>query len=332
MEGASQEVSIVITAFNNADTFPDCFSSLAAQTYPFKEIVVVCDRSSSDETEKVVDSVVRSFEHSRVVKCNNVGRSRARNIGWQSVSSPIVMFADGDDVYEKTYVEKAAGVLQNEPAVGGVCLGGKALTEDCSILSRYYEAYGATDARVGDRSGSEPDWAWVYRRDCIAQVKGFDEGLAQAEDKDLCARVKKAGYRIAYVGGTNWYRRKPERVSIFLKKEYLGGKRRVVYELRNNEYRSLLMNVVPAVFLIIVLVSTPVLGALYSLLVLLTGLSAYGLFSVERLSGRGFGGEVFWFLGLGISGRLASSVGSLYGLFILGLRRVKVVRVDLGRF
>ncbi|MGD0477842.1 MAG: glycosyltransferase [Nitrososphaerales archaeon] len=326
-------MSIVVTAFNNADTLPDCLSSLTSQTYPYKEVIVVCDRSSSDETEMVADSLARTFEHCEVIKCDNVGRSRARNIGWKAVGTPIVMFADGDDVYEKTYVEKAVEALQNEPAAGGVCLGGTALTRDGSILSRYYEAYGATDVRVEDGSGSGPGWAWVYRRKCLVEVKGFDEGLAQAEDKDLCARVKKAGYRIAYVGGINWYRRKPIKVRSFVKKEYLGGKRRVVYELRNSDYVSLLTNVVPAAYLIFAVALVPVLGELFFLLVILAGLLVYGLMSIGRHRGRwGSGSVILWFLMLGISGRLASSVGSLYGLFILGLRRVGVVKVDLGRF
>lgn len=332
MEGAPDEVSIIITAFNNADTLPNCFSSLAGQTYPSRQIVVVCDRSSSDETERVADSMALS-SNCVVIKCDGVGRSRARNIGWQSVSSPIVMFADGDDVYEKTYVEKAVESLRDEPKVGGVCLGGTALVRNDSALSKYYEAYGATDVRAADRSGTGPTWAWVYRRECIAEVRGFDEGLAQAEDKDLCARVKKAGYRIAYVGGVNWYRRKPEKVRSFVKKEYQGGKRRVVYELKNSDYHSLLTNLAPAVYLIVALASAPLLGAVYSLLILFAGLAAYGLIFIGRRSGNQRSGKLLLvFLTLGLLGRIASSIGGLYGLFIIGLRRVGVVSVDLGRF
>lgn len=333
MEAAPQEVSIIITAYNNAATLPDCFSSLAGQTYPFKQIVLVCDRSSSDGTEKVADSMALSSEHCVVLKCDKVGRSRARNIGWQSVGSPIVMFVDGDDVYEKTYLDKAVGALQEEPGTGGVCLGGTALTKDGGILSKYYEAYGATDLRVEDSSDSGPAWAWVYRRKCIEEVKGFDEGLAQAEDKDLCARVKRAGYRIAYVGGINWYRRKPENVRTFVKKEYLGGKRRVVYELRNNQYHSIFGNVVPAVYLILALSSAYALGAIFSILLLFAGLIAYGLVFIGRRKNKnGSAWVLICFLIFAVSGRLASSIGSLYGLFILGLRRAGIVKFDLGRF
>ena len=258
LETAPQEVSIIVIAYNNAATLPECFSSLARQTYPYKAIVVVCDRTSPDETEPVVDSLMSTQNHSVAIKCDNVGRSKARNLGWQSVSSPIVMFADGDDVYEKTYVEKAVAALKDDANVGGVCLGGTALKKDGGILSKYYETYGATDVRVEERSGSGPEWAWVYRHKCLEEAGGFDEGLAQAEDKDLCARVKKAGYRIAYVGGTNWYRRKPERIRGFVKKEYLGGKRRVVYELKNDEYRSVLTNAIPAIYLVFALALAPI--------------------------------------------------------------------------
>jgi glycosyltransferase involved in cell wall biosynthesis len=328
-------VSIIVIAYNNADSLLDCLSTLSSQVYHSKRIVIVCDRSSSDDTEAVVDGFVRNHDSCTSIKCNGVGRSEARNMGWQAVSSPIVMFADGDDVYEPTYVSKAIQALQVGPEFGGVCLGGAALTNKANpnLLSKYYEAYGSTDVRASADSPSGPDWAWVYRRECVEKAKGFDEELTQAEDKDMCKKVKQVGYKIAYVGGVNWHHRKPPTIREFVKKECLGGKRRVVYEFRRNEHRSVISNMAPMFALAIVLAVALLLGVVYSILILMVGVAGYGSLLVGR---RRFVSnstmDVFGFVLLAFSGKLASSAGTFYGLILLALRKAGIVRINLGRF
>ena len=329
--GSGEEASIIVIAYNNGDSILECLSSLSDQTYQNKRILVVCDRSSSDDTEAVVDDFVRQNRGASAVKCDGVGRSRARNLGWQAVGSPVVMFADGDDVYERTYLEKAMSSLQSGPDVGGVCLGGRPLKLNDSILSKYYESFGATDARHDSRGGSGPGWAWVYRRECVEKVRGFDEGLAQAEDKEICMRVKGIGYRIAYVGGTNWYRRKPEKVRGFLKKEYLGGKRRTVFELKTAQYGSIAFNVAPIAYVILSAGLADTVGLFVSGVFLLLGVVAYALLFVLRRQSPA-SPETVWFILLAVTGRLASGVGSVYGLLVLGLVRLGASEVDLGRF
>ena len=245
------EVGVVITAYNNAATIAASIESLCAQSYPRKHIFVVVDQSSSDETERVVDAECALRECCSVIKCKGVGRSKARNIGWMSVRSPVVMFADGDDVYSEEYLAKAVEGLDSSPSVGGVCLGGAPLPTGKKLLDDYYRAYGPTDAR--SRPGKQPDWAWVYRIDCLRVTGGFDESLSQAEDKDFCSRVKKAGYDIAYVPGVNWHRRKAETYRNFVSKEYLAGRRRVFYYSKNRSYRPIIRGMLPAVPLTVLL-------------------------------------------------------------------------------
>jgi glycosyltransferase involved in cell wall biosynthesis len=329
----SPEVSIIVIAYNNADSLPDCLSTLLSQTYHSKRIVVVCDRSSSDTTETVVDEFVGTHESSTSIKCEGVGRSKARNLGWQAVNTPIVMFADGDDVYEPSYVSKAIQALQAGPEFGGVCLGGAALTVKINVLSKYYEAYGSTDARVSSKSQSGPDWAWVYRLECVQSVNGFDEELTQAEDKDICRRVKEAGYKIAYVKGVNWHHRKPGTIRKFVRKECLGGKRRVVYELRHKEYRTILTQALPIIYLLFALVSISVWGPIYSTIALAGGFTLYIVYIlIKSAVTSGWGWNLAWFVVLAGTGQLASSAGSVYGLTLLSLQKAGILELDLGRF
>ncbi|MDA4127895.1 MAG: glycosyltransferase [Thaumarchaeota archaeon] len=325
--------SVIITAYNNGDALGECLSALSRQSYREKEIVIVLDTSSSDNTANVVESFALSFPSCRVIKCEGVGRSQARNIGWRGCDSEIIMFADGDDTYEPEYLSRAVASLDSDEEAGGVCLGGTALASGSPALQRYYRAFGGTDARFRQNSQSDPGWAWVYRRKCLEEVGGFDETLAQAEDKDLCSRVKKAGYRIAYVGGVNWYHRKPGTYPRLIRKEVASGRRRVVFEAKRKDLSSLTKSLLPFAFLLLVLVAIPIAGLVYSLALILLGTAGYLLASLSRhRSHSGSLVDALVSAPIALTARIAFSSGVVYGLIVLSLARSGISHPDLGRF
>jgi succinoglycan biosynthesis protein ExoA len=328
---ANPQVGVVITAYNNADTIAEAISSLLGQSYSRKHLFVVVDQSSSDETEKVVDEQCGKSDTCSVIKCRGVGRSKARNIGWRAVDCPVVMFADGDDVYGGEYLDKAVDALMSDPAVGGVCLGGAPLPTGKKLLDDFYRAYGATDART--QSGRQPDWAWVYKIECLTATGGFDETLSQAEDKEFCGRVKQAGFAIAYVPGVNWYRRKAQTFREFVAKEYLAGRRRVFYYAKKRVYRPIAKGLAPVALLVSIvalgLAEGPTLAGVGALLVL----TLYVVASVSKVKGsrpspRALGRYSF----MALSAWVAFSAGTLYGLLALLARVTGLSHLDTGRF
>ncbi|MDA4126137.1 MAG: glycosyltransferase [Thaumarchaeota archaeon] len=324
-------VSVVVTAYNNAMSLGECLTSLSAQSFESKDIVIVLDTSSTDDTAGVVDSFSK-YNDCRVVKCAGVGRSKARNQGWRSTDSEIVMFADGDDTFERHYLAKAVESLDSNLNAGGVSVGGTALPASNPVLRRYYRSFGGTDARFDERVQADPGWAWVYRRECLADVGGFDESLAQAEDKDLCARVKELGYKISYVGGVNWYHRKPETFSGLIRKECAGGRRRVVFEAKRKDVLSVLLNLAPVAFVVLVLAVIPMAGLLPASLVLVAGVILYMLVAVLGHRTRsGSVSDTVVSSPIAVAAKLAYSLGAVYGLLILSMARAGMSSRDLGR-
>jgi glycosyltransferase involved in cell wall biosynthesis len=327
-----QKVSIVITAYNNETTIAECLETLYGQSYAEKELIVVCDTRSSDKTIEAAQRFVDANSGSRMLLCTGVGRSEARNIGWRSSDCPILMFADGDDVYKAEYLSQAVEALLASDRTGGVCVGGEALVTENTLLQRYYRSFGPTDSRASRAPSREPDWAWVYRRECLEQTGGFDPRLAQAEDKDLCGRVKSAGFLIGYVSGVNWYHRKPDSVSGFLKKEYVSGKRRVGYELKNTKYLTLLFGalLVPVISVLILAVLV-LMSSLLAVVILLFGASYMIWNARKRSQGTNSPSDSLFFAVLAMAGRLSEGMGTLYGLVLHGLSRSGALKLDLGR-
>ena len=324
-------MSVVVIAYGNGDAIGECLESLYAQNYPNMELLVVLDTSSRDQTATIVRDFVGSHPLSRLMECSGVGRSRARNLGWRGCLSPIIMFADGDDRFEPWYLTEAVASLGESSGSGGVCLGGTALVKGKSRLERFHQAFGGTDSRLGSFPDKEPDWAWVYRRECLEEVGGFDEGLSQAEDKDLCARVKASGHRINYVGGVNWYHRKPESFSSLLIKEYKGGRRRIVFEAKRRQYVAASVSMIPIIYIVLCLVGIIYFGLLYSAVLLVIGGVAYSILALSTHRFSPAPADVLAFIPVILAVRIVQSVGAVHGITLLALSRGGLAHPDFGR-
>jgi GT2 family glycosyltransferase len=81
-------------------------------------------------------------------------------------------------------------------------------------------------------------YAWIFQRKAIEAVGIFDKKLFQAEDKDLFRRVKEAGYRIGLINGVNWRHKRDQSLWTFLKRNYYGGKTRILYVMKHKMYFS----------------------------------------------------------------------------------------------
>lgn len=239
-------VSIIVIAYNNADTIEECLLSILNQNYPFKESLVVYDEGSNDGTIGVLQRLSKVRKDAlRIISTPHVGRSKARNMGWKSSLGEVLFFADADDVYHEDYLEKAVSQLVSDPKMGGVCLTGSSLTSGHGLVSGCMEVYSKIQQSIVESGAFKPSWAWVYRREAIEKVDGFDEKLDQAEDRDLLIRVVEEGYGVGLITGVNWLHRRPSSLISHLKKSYLGGKRRILFIAKYGKWGDLLHYLLP---------------------------------------------------------------------------------------
>jgi len=317
--------SIVIITYNNADTIEECLSSLIAQSYSNKEIIVVYDEGSKDGTKEVIESLAESYKGLfRVVSVPHMGRSKARNMGWRSSTGEIIFFADADDVYFKDYLEKAVSKLESDPSMGCVCLTGSSLTTGKGFLAGCMEVYSRLQQAIVEKGSFKPSWAWVYRREVLEKVGGFDESLEQAEDKDLFMRVTAAGYNAGLVTGLNWLHRRPSSLRAYLKKTYLGSVRRILFVAKHGEWRKLAFELLP--FWLIILLS--VLSILYlpMLFFTLACLAVFIILSITRVARLVWNRAekkqyIFLYPVFTIITYLFSAAGYMHGLLLFSLKK-----------
>jgi glycosyltransferase involved in cell wall biosynthesis len=177
---------------NRAHLLPRAVASVFDQTHHDWELIIVDDGSTDDTAD-----VVASFDDSRLVYLrlgDNVGVSRARNVGLDRASGDYVAFLDSDDEYHAGKLEAQVTRFVSNPhrlPQLGVVLGATQWLTSPEIVTR---------AEDGDTWGgwvSELIWEYprhtwstmMVRRDHLESVGGFDERLRASEFFDLSIRL-----------------------------------------------------------------------------------------------------------------------------------------------
>src|SRR3954449_6081089 len=92
-------VSVIVCAYNAADTLEDNLRSLELLTYPDYEIILVND-GSKDRTSEIG----HRFAKVRVIDTPNAGLSAARNVGLAEATGEIVAYTDADTRVDRDWL------------------------------------------------------------------------------------------------------------------------------------------------------------------------------------------------------------------------------------
>lgn len=176
--------TIVTAVRNMADTIGDTLESVAQQTHPDIEHIVV-DGASTDDTLKVV----AGFPHvARVISQKDDGLYDAMNKGARIATGDYVSWLNADDMLSTpTTLATIAGAASSRPSIvaASVDMVHPIRTQD---VKRHY---GAANFRPGWlRYGyALPHPGFHIRRDVLERIGGFDLQFPLAADFDLIARA-----------------------------------------------------------------------------------------------------------------------------------------------
>ena len=204
-------VAVVIPNWDGRQWLPGCLDSLAAQTRPADDVVVV-DNGSTDSSPQMVRT---DYPAVRVLALGrNTGFAYACNRGVEVVSdADLVALVNSDVVLADDWVELMVRALEEESDAASVACkmvdladpsviydAGDVLRRDgaCDQRGRFLPDDGRWDA-PGEVFAACAGAA-LYRRDAfLAADGGFDERFfAYLEDVDLGLRLRTAGWTCRY--------------------------------------------------------------------------------------------------------------------------------------
>jgi len=201
---ASADVAVIVPVHNRATIVLDALRSVARQTLPPRQLIVV-DDGSTDGTSASVSGWMSATSlpfSTRLLRQCNQGVSTARNAGFAvAAGHAAVAFLDSDDVWPRDFLQRTFPLLQSTPS---------AVAVSCD------RAYTGVDGQVMRRddltSIAKHATRWIFLKDggiasCslfrsapVQQLGGFDATLRTGQDSDLFLRLSLLGPWLHAVG------------------------------------------------------------------------------------------------------------------------------------
>jgi glycosyltransferase involved in cell wall biosynthesis len=200
-------VSVVICAYNAAETLEECLRHTCALDYPDLEIIVV-DDGSTDATA----AIARRHPRARLVTLDHAGLSVARNAGLRAARGELVAYLDSD-AYPSPDWPYYLVLGLDRATVGGV--GGPNLPPNGDVLGAQVVARSPGGPvhvlTTDDRAEHVPGCNMAFWREVLEEAGGFDPIYTSAgDDVDLCWKVLDRRWEIAFhPAAFVWHHRRP---------------------------------------------------------------------------------------------------------------------------
>jgi len=210
-------ISIIIPAYNAAQTLPACLAALQSQTQPPGEIIVV-DDGSQDQTAQVA----RAYG-AQLLEQPHQGPAAARNLGIRQARGDIVLLTDADCEPVPTWVAEMMRPFA-DPRVVGVKGSYRTHQQErvarlaqCEFEERYDRLEQLATIDFIDT------YAAAFRIAVLRERGGFDPAFPHNEDVELSYRLARAGYRLMFNRQAVVYHRHPSTWRAYLRRKIKRG-------------------------------------------------------------------------------------------------------------
>jgi len=192
------DVSVIVAVRDGVRYLPEALASVAQQSTPASEVIVVDDGSTDGSAEVAA----RSALSVRVLTQPPTGYAAAVNLGVSVATSPLLAFLDADDWWS--------------PAALACRLTRLAEDDDIDVVVGATQNFVSPDLTEAEASGirvhtrifhSELLAAILVRADAFRRVGMLDEGLRTGSAIDWISRARLTGIAFAYVDDVVLHRR-----------------------------------------------------------------------------------------------------------------------------
>lgn len=184
-------ITTVIPVRNRIKFIGRALGSVAAQTFPSNEIIVV-DDASTDGTRDFVAKLAKTSSNIKFIPLEkNVGAAEARNIGVRHATGDLIAFLDSDDAWYPEKLEKQVEEFESTAGVVAVFCGSRVVYSDRSFCHMPAADVTLTDLFYSN-AVSTTSSALISKK-AFVEVGGFDSLLPSCQDWDLFIRLAEIG-------------------------------------------------------------------------------------------------------------------------------------------
>ncbi len=195
----SRDISVVIASHNAGRLIEEALTSVACQTAPVKEVIVV-DDASSDLTVQRIQKLELPITISIQELPQNKGRAICRNIGCNLASGSWIACLDHDDIWLPNKIETQVHFINH--------YGGRLPLVAVGSRGRHINLVGRDLGLLDFGVNSEeeflrlrdagqpvvmPHSSALFRKDIFVEVGGYDGAYNGADDAELWSRMAEKG-------------------------------------------------------------------------------------------------------------------------------------------
>jgi glycosyltransferase involved in cell wall biosynthesis len=172
------KVSIIITNYNYSKFLNRAIRSVFTQNFPTEKFeIIVVDDASTDWSHEIIESYGALIE--KVYLKENVGLSKAKNIGIECAKGEYLLFVDADDYVHRDLIYIESLCLDLNPKWQAVAVDYLLVSEKEKEIKRV-------------SCDSEPIACGImFRKEKLLEIGLFDESFKIWEEKDFRARFTK---------------------------------------------------------------------------------------------------------------------------------------------
>lgn len=176
-------VSTVIPNLNMGKFISSALESIAAQSRPVDEVIVV-DNQSEDDSLEVIETFRYRFPRLKVLSHSERNPAAVRNVGIRAAQGEALTFLDADDLWHPDKIAIQANRLESKPAVDAVGSHSCFFDQQHAVLPKPSDS-AQTKTSVAPNLGT-----LMIRRSTFEQLGNLNEDLRYGEDWDLYFRLK----------------------------------------------------------------------------------------------------------------------------------------------
>ena len=240
-------VSIISVNFKQTKITCDMLASLKVATYKNIEVILVDNGSKED----LYEVVIKHFPNTRIIISeDNLGFAGGNNLGIKVASGKYIMFLNNDTEVDPGFLEPMVEIMEKDPSVG--MASPKIIYYDTDNIIQYagssgINPYTSRGSKIGHMEKDSSQYnlieetslvhgaAMMVPMEVISKVALMSElFFLYYEEHDWCEMIKRAGYRVFYIGKSKIYHK--ESISVGKEstlKTYYMTRNRLLFIRRN---------------------------------------------------------------------------------------------------
>jgi glycosyltransferase involved in cell wall biosynthesis len=193
-------VTVAIAYYNLGAHLSETLTSLAAQTYPNFEVLVINDGSTDPHSQAVFARQQELYPQFRFLSQDNAGIGAARNRGLAEARGEYFIPMDADNVAQPYMVERFVAAIQRNPDLAALTCFCLAFKDSNDLQNQEYSyAYRPTGGPhvLASIKNVYGDANAIFRTDIFRSVGGYETDRDSSwEDLEAFVKLVNAGHRM----------------------------------------------------------------------------------------------------------------------------------------